>query len=279
MPVITLTTDFGLKDHFIAQVKGRILTLNPSASIVDISHSINPFNLKEAAYVVRNSFSEFPENSIHVLGINSSITPEQRHLIVKARSHFFIAADNGIIPAIVGLSNIDEAIEVTAYTDFSDFVELETFSKIAVHLLKGGSLALLGKSAKNLLTYPEQYGTINENATQIFGEIIYIDQFGNVVTNIRKVDIEARRSGRKIQIHIRNHQIHHIYESLNDFSRTIKDEMANRAALGRQIAHYNSADHLQISVFKGVPGRSGSAQTLLGMQIGSSVNLLFISDT
>lgn len=280
MAVITLTTDFGLKDHFIAQVKGRILTLNASTSIVDISHEISPFNLKEAAYVVRNAYSAFPDKSIHVIGLNSSITPGGRHVIVKAKNHFFIAADNGIIPAIVGLSNIEEVIEITAYTDFSDFVELETFSKVATHLLKGGSLALLGKTVEDLYNYPEQYGILSEDASQIFGEVIYIDRFGNLVTNIRKVDVEARRSGRKIQIHLRNHQIEHIYENLNDFStKVIKDESANRAALGKKIAHYNTAGHLQISIYKGVPGLSGSAETLLGMQIGSSVNLLFISET
>lgn len=280
MAVITLTTDFGLKDHFIAQVKGRILTLNASASIVDISHEISPFNLKEAAYIVRNAYPEFPEKSIHIIGINSSITPGGRHVIVKAKNHFFIAADNGIIPAIVGFSNIEEVIEITAYTDFSDFVELETFSKVATHLLKGGSLALLGKQVQDLYNYPEQYGIISEDASQIFGEVIYVDRFGNLVTNIRKVDVEARKSGRKTQVHLRNHQIDHIYENLNDFSsRILKDESANRAALGKQIAHYNTAGHLQISIYKGVPGSSGSAETLLGMQIGSSVNLLFISET
>ena len=279
MAVITLTTDFGLKDHFIAQVKGRILTLNPSASIVDISHGISPFNLKEAAYVVRNAYSEFPEKSIHIIGINSSIIPGGRHVIVKANNHFFIAADNGIIPAIVGLSNMEEAIEIKAYTDFSDFVELETFSKVATHLLNGGSLALIGKPTQDLYNYPEQYGIISEDASQIFGEVIYIDRFGNLVTNIRKVDVEARRSGRKTQVHLRNHQMDHIYENLNNFSRIIKNESANRAALGKQIAHYNTAGHLQISIYKGVPGQSGSAETLLGMQIGSSVNLLFISET
>ena len=279
MAVITLTTDFGLKDHFIAQVKGRILTLNPSASIVDISHEISPFNLKEAAYVVRNAYSEFPEKSIHIIGINSSIIPGGRHIIAKAKNHFFIAADNGIIPAIVGLSNMEEAIEIKAYTDFSDFVELETFSKVATHLLNGGSLALIGKPTQDLYNYPEQYGIISEDASQIFGEVIYIDRFGNLVTNIRKVDVEARRSGRKTQVHLRNHQMDHIYENLNNFSRIIKNESANRAALGKQIAHYNTAGHLQISIYKGVPGQSGSAETLLGMQIGSSVNLLFISET
>jgi len=174
---------------------------------------------------------------------------------------------------------MEEAIEIKAYTDFSDFVELETFSKVATHLLNGGSLALLGKPTQDLYNYPEQYGIISEDASQIFGEVIYIDRFGNLVTNIRKVDVEARRSGRKTQVHLRNHQIDHIYENLNDFSRIIKNESANRAALGKQIAHYNTAGHLQISIYKGVPGQSGSAETLLGMQIGSSVNLLFISET
>ena len=279
MPVITLTTDFGLKDHFVAQVKGRIFTLEPSATIVDISHQISPFNFQETAYVLKSCFTDFPDKSVHLIGVNSTITPASNHLVVKAKGHYFVGANNGIIPAIAAGYPIEEAVAVTAYADYSDFPLLETFTKIGIHLLHGGSLQLLGRPLATLISYPESSGILSEDASEIRGEIIHIDHFGNLVTNIKKVDVDARRFGRSIRVQLRNYQIDQIYASINSFESQLEKGQNARAALGKHIAHYTSSGHLQISIYKGVPGASGSAESLLGMSLGSTVNLLFISES
>ena len=95
--IITLTTDFGIKDHFLGSVKGALYLNIPDVKIVDISNNISPFNIIEAAYIIENSYKSFPKNSIHIIGVDSEFTPEKKHLAVYLDEHYFICADNGIL--------------------------------------------------------------------------------------------------------------------------------------------------------------------------------------
>ena len=95
MSVITLITDFGTKDHYVGSVKGALYSELNDLRIVDISHSISPFNIIEAAYIIENSYKNFPIGSIHIIGVDSEKTPEQNHLVIKLDGHYFICADNG----------------------------------------------------------------------------------------------------------------------------------------------------------------------------------------
>ena len=100
MAIITLTTDFGTKDHFVAALKGTILKELPTATLVDISHDISPFNIQECAYVLKNSYQAFPKSTIHIVGLDSERSPENEHIIVFADGHYFISANNGVISLI-----------------------------------------------------------------------------------------------------------------------------------------------------------------------------------
>ena len=100
MAIITLTTDFGHKDHFVGTIKGTIYRELEDAKIVDISHSISPFNIQECAYILKNSYKTFPEGTIHIVGIDSDLTPENQHIAVLLDNHYFIAANNGVIGLI-----------------------------------------------------------------------------------------------------------------------------------------------------------------------------------
>ena len=100
MSLITLTTDFGLKDHFVGAVKGAIYTELPEARIVDISHNITPFNIAETAYVLKNAYKSFPEGSIHIIGVDSEINEETNHIAIKLDNHYFICPNNGVISMI-----------------------------------------------------------------------------------------------------------------------------------------------------------------------------------
>ena len=100
MPIITLTTDFGEKDHFAGAVKGSIYSELSDIRIVDISHSISPFNIIEAAYTIQNGYKSFPKGTIHIIGIDSELSPENKHIAVKLDDHYFICANNGIMSMI-----------------------------------------------------------------------------------------------------------------------------------------------------------------------------------
>lgn len=98
MAIITLTTDFGLKDHFVGALKGTIYRELSDATIVDISHNVSPFNIQECAYILENSYKCFPEGTIHIVGVDSEPTPpENQHIAVLVDGHYFISANNGVI--------------------------------------------------------------------------------------------------------------------------------------------------------------------------------------
>ena len=106
MSIITLTTDFGIKDFHVSKIKGLLNVELENPKIIDISHEISPFNLIEAAYVIKNAYSNFPRGSIHIVDIDSEQTPDQSHIVIEMDEHFFICADNGIISLILSLIHI-----------------------------------------------------------------------------------------------------------------------------------------------------------------------------
>ena len=100
MSLITLTTDFGNKDHFVGSLKGALHNEIKNINIIDISHNVSPFNIIEGAYIIQNSYKNFPEGSIHIIGIDSEKTPDQNHIAMILDGHYFICANNGIMSLI-----------------------------------------------------------------------------------------------------------------------------------------------------------------------------------
>ena len=151
MSIITLITDFGTKDHFVAKIKGAIISDLPQASIVDISHQISPFNIMEAAYVIENSYQHFPEKTIHIIGVDSEKTPENLHLVVKLNGQYFICADNGVLSIVCNNINPDEIFEINIHDKIeSENSAIKTFTKVACHLAKGGEPEVIGKKIKKI---------------------------------------------------------------------------------------------------------------------------------
>ena len=97
MSIITLTTDFGLKDHFVGALKGKILSEFSDAKIIDISHNIDPFNISETNYIINASYANFPNGTVHIIGVDSEINQENLHIAIEWNNQFFICADNGIL--------------------------------------------------------------------------------------------------------------------------------------------------------------------------------------
>ena len=117
MNIVTLTTDFGLKDFSVGVTKAALMQLIEDVHIVDISHQISPFNLAEAAYLLKNSFSAFPKGSVHIVGIESEKTPENKHLAIEFKGHFFIGANNGIFSLLMEDQNADKIVEINIHNN------------------------------------------------------------------------------------------------------------------------------------------------------------------
>ena len=275
MSIITLITDFGYKDQFVAQMKGEIYSNNPESQVVDISHNISPFNIMEAAYILENSYKSFPENTIHIIDVDSEKNKEKKHIIVKLDNHYFITSDNGIMSILSQNINYQEIYEISILNELKPMQSsLKTFSKVACHLSMGGKPEIVGKKINNLKNVKNLKPFVNSENTQIISSVIYIDHFGNVVTNIKKSFFEEIGKGRKFEISARNYKFNKVYSSYSDI---INFELSEdqRSDEGKALIIFNSNNYLQISIYRSNPENVGTAATLLGLKIYDSVSVIF----
>ncbi len=277
MSIITLITDFGYKDQFVAQMKGEIYSNNPESQVVDISHNISPFNIMEAAYILENSYKSFPENTIHIIDVDSEKNKEKKHIIVKLDNHYFITSDNGIMSILSQNINYQEIYEISILNELKPMQSsLKTFSKVACHLSMGGKPEIVGKKINNLKNVKNLKPFVNSEKTQIISSVIYIDHFGNVITNIKKSFFEEIGKGRKFEISARNYKFNKIYSSYSDIINfNISEDQ--RSDEGKALIIFNSNNYLQISIYRSNPENVGTAATLLGLKIYDSVSVMFSS--
>lgn len=277
MSIITLITDFGYKDQFVAQMKGEIYGNNPQSRVVDISHNISPFNIMEAAYILENSYKSFPENTIHIIDVDTEKNKEKKHIIVKLDNHFFVTSDNGIMSILSQNINFQEIYEISIHSELRPIESsLKTFTKVACHLSKGGKPEIVGKKINKLRNVKNLKPFVNSENTQIISSVIYIDHFGNVVTNIKKSFFDEIGKGRKFEISARNYKFNKIYRSYSDIINFNINE-DQRSDEGKALIIFNTNNYLQISIYRSNPDNVGTAATLLGLKIYDSVSVMFVS--
>ncbi len=276
MSIITLTTDFGTKDHFVAKIKGAIMSDTPEVAVVDITHQISPFNIMETAYVIENSYKHFPEKTIHIIGVDSEKTPENTHLVIKLNGQYFICADNGILSIVCNNINPDEIFEINIHNKIeSENSAIKTFTKVACHLAKGGEPEIIGKRIKKIKSVKSINPFINDDKNQIIGAVLYIDNYGNVVTNIKQAFFKETAKGRKFEISVRNHKFNKIFNSYSEIVDFTIDE-EKRSNEGRALALFNSSKYLEIAIYKSNPLNVGTASSLLGLKVYDSVTVSFL---
>jgi len=275
MPIITLTTDFGLKDHYVGAIKGHIYSELPEATLVDISHQVSPFHIQECAYLLKNAYKAFPQGSIHMVGVDSEKTSENTHLALLVDGHFFITADNGVISLITDEVTPDKVVEIQLpNTISSPFPVLDVFVKVACHLARGGTLEVIGKPFSGLRSIRENAPTITNSGNTILGTVLYIDNYGNVVTNIHKNLFEAYRKGRAFTLEARNKKLNEIYKKYSDIINFDLDKSQRRGA-GDLMALFNSAGYIELAIYKSNPNTVGGAASLLGLDYRDTVLINF----
>lgn len=276
MPIITLTSDFGLKDHSVAAVKGALFSELEHVQIVDISHEISPFNYTEAAYIIKNAYASFPKNSIHMIGVDSELTPENKHLAIYLDGHYFICADNGILSLIASEIKPDKIVEINIHDKFErKFKILDVFISVAAHICRGGDLDVIGKTIPRMNELTHVKPIVNQVEDQIIGHIIYIDNFGNVVSNISKKFYKSVAKGRKVLITARSTQFKNVYSSYSEaINFSIPKE--NREMEGKKIALFNSSDFLELAIYKSNPLSVGGASSLFGLKYLDTLTVNFL---
>ena len=275
MNFITLTTDFGYKDFSIAITKANIYNSIKDVIIVDISHQISPFNNTEAAYILKNSYKSFPQGSIHIIGVESELTPENSHLVMSFDNHFFIGANNGIFSLITESLKPDKIVEINIHNSIiSTFPMIDVFVKVAKHIVSNGSLDVIGKEIKEIKQLTEIKPVINQKKDQILGSVIYIDNYGNVITNITKKIFNEIGKSRPFTIEARRIKFKKIYSSYSQaIDYSIKRK--KREEDGKKLALFNSAEHLELAIYKSNPETVGSANSLFGLNYRDPITIFF----
>ncbi len=260
MPVITITSDWNSGDDYCGSLKARIMSELPSATIIDITHSVVPFSIAQAAYVVRNTHRHFAVGTVHLIAVNTLPDSTPRFLAVEYRKQFFISADNGIFSLLMDeepahIHEIAPADDPTVHC----FPELSVFAGAAVHLASAKKLSDLGapttfkKTLLPLRPIPDD--------SMITGAVIYIDSYENAITNITAKLF--RRVGKERSFEI---MIQSIKYKISTISRTYSE-----VPEGDLVAIFNSAGWLEIAVNK------GNAASLLAVSVNSVVRIKFFN--
>ena len=275
MAIVTLTTDFGHKDFSISVIKAALLRQIPNLNIVDISHEISPYNASETAYILKNAFRAFPKGSIHIIGVESEWTPENIHLVMEFEEHFFIGADNGILSMIKEDFIATKIVEINIHKNvITSSPVLDIFINVAAHISRKGSLEVIGKPVKKIKELTNIKPVINPEGNQILGSIIYIDNYGNLVSNIKKDLFNEIGKSRSFTIYARSVKFNEIYKSYSeaiDFSLP----KGRREEDGKKLAIFNTSDHLELGVYKSNPLTIGGAGSLFGLDYRDQITVKF----
>jgi len=260
MPVITLTTDMGLKDYYVAAVKGAIMKQIPGAQIVDISHNIHSFNIIEAAFIIKNSYPEFPEGTIHIVGVNyESVKDRAINVVIEHKGHFFIGTDSGIFSMIFDtLPEKMVELKASGVNGFHTFAVKNAYVEAAAKIAKGEKIETLGIPLEN----PEQklmFKPTFEAGRIIKGVITYVDSYYNIFTNITEKDFNNFGKGRSFEIFFsnKNYNISTINKSYGD------------VPAGERLALFGATGYLEIAI------NQGAAAKLLGMRVSETVRIEF----
>jgi len=254
MPIITLTSDWGLKDPYLAAVKGTIYSQIPEALVVDISHQISSFDLNQAAFIFRNSWRNFPEGTVHIIGVNTEAAIETPHTIIFYQGHYFIGADNGIFSLIFD-DKPERIIELDIIqdSDYFTFPSRDVFVKVACHIASGKPIGELGHPKAGIIQRMAFKPVIQDDL--IRGKVIYIDNYENVFVNITEKLFTSIVKNRKFAITFRspNYRITTISKSYKDVNP------------GEMLALFSTSGYLEIAICQ------SKASSLLGLKMDQMV--------
>ena len=275
MVLVTLTTDFGHKDYSVAVIKAALLDQIPEVEIIDITHEISPYNPTETAYILKNAYAAFPKGSIHIVGVESEYTPENIHIVMQLNGHFFIGADNGIFSLIKDDIKPEKIVAINIHKTLnSSFPVLDVFVQVAAHIARKGTLEVIGNPIQNIRELTNIKPVINTEGNQIIGSVIYIDNYGNVITNITQKLFKEIGKSRNFTINARTVKFKDIYTS---YSQAIDFSLPNekREEDGKKLALFNTAGHLELAIYKSNPNTVGSASSLFGLQYRDLITIQF----
>ncbi len=245
MSVISIVSDFGTDDEYAGVMKGVMLSINPSVSIVDITHQIAPQDIHQAAYLIPSYYHFFPEGTVHIVVVDPGVGSQRSILALSHRKHFFIAPDNGVLTLLLNTEKSDTIIRVDNADYFlkplsSTFHGRDIFAAVGAHLSCGTKLDAFGArtDVKDIVRLMDLNCRISQTG-ELIGKIVSIDRFGNLITNIDSNSLAAFSQTKPLK-HL---QIHIGAVAISGLSRTYSD-----AAPGALLALFGSRNYLEIAV-------------------------------
>ena len=274
MSIITLTTDYGLKDYFVGALKGKIMSTNPNTTIIDLSHEIDPFNIVEASYILSAAYVSFPKGTVHLIGVDIELNKENQHIAMQWNDHYFIAADNGILSMLCQKTVPQKIVAINIHDRLPhNASDLDVFVQVACHLANGGLLNVIGKEIQSIKEVTEMQVAVNDQGNQLSGSVMYIDHFGNVVTNITKTQFTEAAKGRNFEIVLKTKSIKTIVSNYSSIA--VSDKYPMKYYEGEKLALFNEAGYLEIAIYRSNPSKVGSAHSLLGLNYRDTITIKF----
>lgn len=274
MSIITLTTDFGLKDHFVGALKGKIVSQYPEARIIDISHHIDLFNVSEASYIIGAAYSSFPKGTIHVIGVDCELNAESKHIAMQWNDHYFICADNGILSILTQKILPQKIVEINIHDRLPENAsDMEVFVTVAAHIARGGLLNVIGREITEIKNVNELQPVVASDKNNIKGYVVYIDHFGNCVTNISEKLVKETARGREFEVTFSTKTIKSVKARYSDWN--LAGAYSLKDYEGEKLAIFNEAGFLEIAIYRSNPSTVGTAKTLLGLKFRDVVNVVF----
>ncbi|GDX51022.1 hypothetical protein LBMAG27_00690 [Bacteroidota bacterium] len=256
MNLITLTTDLGLKDYYVAVLKGELLKAIPDVNIIDITHDVEPFSFSQAAYVLINSYHHFPNGTIHIVGVDTSRLRGMKHLVIQYNEHNFIGPDNGLF-ALVFEGKQPERIYYLRDDEVQTTLPVAgLYVRAAKAICEGKILEEIGDPVSSIISAASFRPIVNHN--YIKGQVLHIDRFENVILNVRKEEFEKIRQDRKFIVTFRRN---------NDIDKL--EENYSSIQEGNISCIVNSAGYIELFM------KHGSMAGLLGLKLNDTVQIEF----
>jgi S-adenosyl-L-methionine hydrolase (adenosine-forming) len=264
-PIVTLTSDFGLNDHFVGTMKGVILNIAPEARIIDICHSVQPFDILDGALTIAQAYSYFPAGTIHVVVVDPGVGSARRPLVVSTEKHYLVAPDNGVLSLILDREERVKVRHITMQHYFlqpvsNTFHGRDVFAPVAGYLAKGVEGEKLGDEISDYVRFSAPKPKAAGEKT-MRGVILKVDRFGNLVTNFKLEDVPSlfQTPPLPFKIVIGNREITELH---NTYSEALPNELFG--ILG-------SMGYVEIA-----SSRASAAQ-LLGVGKGTEVHIVLES--
>ena len=261
--IVTLLPDFGTRDYFVGALKGALLSVNPEAVIVDITHEVSPHDVEEAAFTLLAAYETFPEGTVHVAVVDPGVGSARRAIAVEGAAHLFVGPDNGVFGHVyerLGRFRVFHAVERNFFRDSvsTTFHGRDVFAPVAGALSLGARPRRLGPEVTDFVRLPFA-APFQRDASTLVASVIHVDRFGNCVTNVTRRDIGGGSDARGASLVAGGRRI-------DSFRRFFADEAGTT---GEPFAVWGSAGLLEIAVFR------DSAARVLGLGRGSELEVTF----